>query len=85
MTVEEAVKSTVCNKYMALIFRRIAPDKDGVTFGEWLKSRELVRMVWASTPGDECPPLDEKLANTEIEDSVAIVPVTMDYAFTLKA
>ncbi len=85
MTVEEAVKSTVCDEYSALIFKRIAPDKDGDTFGEWLKNRKLVRMVWASTPDDECPPIDEALANLEIEDNVAIVPVTMDYAFTLKA
>ncbi len=85
MTVKEALKTTVCDEYLVLIFKRIAPDKDGVTFGEWLKNRKLVRMVWKSTPDDECPPLDEELANAEIEDNVVLTPVTMDYAFTLKA
>lgn len=83
MTVKEAAENTVCSAYNAAVFRRISVEHDETTFSGWMKNRKIIRFIWESTDDDECPPLDEEIANAEIEDNFSIMP-TGDYAFTLK-
>lgn len=84
MTVKKAVDLSVCSLYHAAIFRRISREHDETTLDGFMKNRELVRLVWKSTKDDECPPLDDEIANAEIEDQFSILPISDSYAFTIK-
>lgn len=83
MTVKEAAESVVCDLYSAVVFRRVSYEHDDTEMGGWMKNRKLVRFIWKSTDDDECPPLEDNIASAEIEDAVAILPFTHDFAFTI--
>lgn len=84
MTVKEAVENTVCKLHNVLICQRVSHEFDDTTVEGFNKNRKLIRLFWKSEKNDEqCPPLQDWLANAEIEDNIGITPITGDYIITI--